>query len=721
MIQSGSILQSTRQVTVEIEKQHDLARERWGKSWFRRPKTPEDPLLSNPRRGELGYRRDIDGLRAIAVLGVVAFHCGCPWLRGGFVGVDIFFVISGYLICSIIYKETQHETFSIARFYKRRCKRILPALAVVLLFCFGMAALVLSPLEAHRLGDSGMATSLSSSNILFIFRSGYFAEGASTTPLLMTWSLAVEEQFYLAFPLIMLLLRKRSRPNQILCLAGLSAVSLLTCVYAEFHLPVWNFYLPITRAWELGAGTILAVWQSGTLRFKGTTTWRTEVLGAAGILIVLGTMMVYSPATRFPGYEAGLPVLGALLLLASAGSRVNRILEIRPLVAVGLISYSLYLWHWPLLSYAAILSAKPLHTRTVVLLMILALLAATLSYIFVEKPFRQRRESSTHRVLLSYGAVIVLLTAMSGVFSITHGLGIRNPTLYGIESRAGLDRRHPCISSGSYLRMSALCVPPPETNVPAIGLLGDSHAEAISEVLRGYASQQGWQLVVLTREKCPPTQGETRLSNVPIDPCREFNRSALKYVQTRPDIQVVFLTGSWGGVYIPDSDRATPAGQSLEQSAANLKSGLQSEIRSLETAGKQVIVMDDVPGFTFDPAASIRYEHIAARRFLNRLLLADSPDADSGGGEDRSLAITPSAALASKQIAEIKSADARLSVIDPKDVLCNNAQCFFANKSDLYYSDSSHISRVGALKLLPLLPPLTIDGDIRERSTDGNH
>jgi peptidoglycan/LPS O-acetylase OafA/YrhL len=699
MTQDGGVLQSTSQLTAEVEIRHSLASGLH--NWFRFPNA-----LGQSR--EMHYRPDIDGLRALAVLSVLGFHCGLPWLRGGFVGVDIFFVISGYLICSIIYKETQYGTFSIARFYRRRCKRILPALAAVLLFCLALAALVLSPLEAHRLGDSAVAASLSSSNILFIFRSGYFAETAPTTPLLMTWSLAVEEQFYLVFPLIMILLRGRTRRSHILWLAGLSGASLLASIYAEFHLPVWNFYLPVTRAWELGAGSVLAVWQAGALRFKSATSWVAEMIGGAGILIVVGSMIVYSPTTRFPGYEAALPAVGALLVLASAGSRANRILEVRPLVAVGLISYSLYLWHWPLLSYAEVLSTKPLHPRTIAILMLFAFLAAAISYFFVEKPFRLQKETRTNRVLLSYAALITVLVAASGTFSVTHGLGIRNPTLYSIESRAVLDRHHPCLSSGSYLRMSDACVPPSRGNMPAMALLGDSHAEAISEVLRDYATHQGWLLVVLTREKCPPTQGETRLSNVPIEPCREFNRSALNYVKSRSDIRAVFLTGVWGGVYVPDHDNTALPGQSAQQNAINLKSGLQNEIGAFEAAGKHVILMDDVPTFSFDPVASVRYQHITARRFLNRFLFSDEPYLGNGSGQDRSLAVTPSAMLTSEQIAALKSGDPRLTVIDPKDVLCRAAQCFFANESDLYYSDSSHLSRLGALQLLPLFPQLVI-------------
>ena len=208
------------------------------------------------------YRPDIDGLRAIAVLSVVGYHCGAPWLRGGFVGVDVFFVISGYLICSIIYKEMQNDSFSIARFYERRFKRIIPALSAVLLFCLVLGALVLSPYEASRLGDSTVATSLSASNFLFVRRTGYFDGTALTNPLLMTWSLAVEEQFYIVFPLLMLFLMKKTKNKKSGLIASfglLTALSFLCSFYAEFRQPTWNFYLPITRAWELGAGVILAI------------------------------------------------------------------------------------------------------------------------------------------------------------------------------------------------------------------------------------------------------------------------------------------------------------------------------------------------------------------------------------------------------------------------------------------------------------------------------
>src|SRR5580692_1531681 len=318
------------------------------------------------------HRKDIDGLRAIAVLAVLGFHCGIPWLPGGFVGVDIFFVISGYLICSIIYRDLQAGTFSIARFYERRFKRILPALSAVLLCCLILAALVMSPVEASLLGKSALATTLSGSNFLFWHQSGYFDAGSGMKPLLMTWSLAVEEQFYMAFPLIMLLLRGRSRRSLLAILGILCALSFSVSLIAEFTSPSLNFYSPLTRAWELGAGTLLAIWQTGRTKSASWPSWRTDAAGAIGLLLIAGPIFWYLPETRFPGYEAIPPVLGAVLILASAGGRANRILAIPPLVGVGLISYSLYLWHWPLLSFARIISAHPLHPRTIVLLMSIA-------------------------------------------------------------------------------------------------------------------------------------------------------------------------------------------------------------------------------------------------------------------------------------------------------------------------------------------------------------
>jgi peptidoglycan/LPS O-acetylase OafA/YrhL len=658
------------------------------------------------------YRSDIDGLRAVAVLAVVGFHCGLPFLKGGFVGVDVFFVISGYLICSILYKEMQQGSFSIARFYERRFKRILPALSLVLLFCLGLGVLVLSPFEARRLGDSAVATSLSASNLLFNIRTGYFAVNAAANPLLMTWSLAVEEQFYIVFPLLMLLLARKSmrRRTIFLSLAALSSLSLAASIYCEFRQPTWNFYLPVTRAWELGAGTMLAVWQRGKLDLASRPAWMTDWMGAIGIAMVLGSIFFYRAAMRFPGYEAIPPVLGSVLILASAGGRANRLLGLRPLVAVGLISYSLYLWHWPLLSFAGILNGKPMRPQTLALVMTAAFAAATLSYFLVEKPFRAWRGAKTSTVLYSYGSWLIVLTGIAGLFSITHGWPQRSATLYGIESTAMLERKHTCLATGSELKTIAACVGEASSSVPALAVLGDSHAETLVDVLQRVTARNGWHLVALTRVSCPPIQDVsywTPTSVTNVDSCRSFNTSALQYVLGRADIRTVLLAGHWGGgSLIAKSFHGDPGQQNPQEHAENLKDGLEREIAALEAAGKKVIVMQDVPQFPYDPVAAVRYEYLPLRRDLNRAILAENPDSGDHNTEKKSLLATAEDSLSYDAIAELQASDAKISVVDPTKVLCKADRCSFEGQSGLYYSDAGHLSERGAMQIAPLISNL---------------
>ena len=648
------------------------------------------------------HRKDIDGLRAIAVLAVVGFHCGIPWLHGGFVGVDIFFVISGYLICSIIYRDLQAGTFSIARFYERRFKRILPALSVVLLCCLFLAALVMSPVEASLLGKSALATTLSASNFLFWHQSGYFDAGSGMKPLLMTWSLAVEEQFYLAFPLIMLLLRGRGRRSILTILGILCAVSFSVSMIAEFTSPSLNFYSPLTRAWELGAGTLLAIWQTGRPDTRDRASWKSKAAGVTGLLLILVPIFWYLPQTRFPGYEAIPLVLGVVLIVAS-DSLVNQILGAAPLVAVGLISYSLYLWHWPLLSFARIMSAHPLHPRTTAIVMAIAFAAATASYFFIEKPFRAKTRARTSTVLLAYAGLLLVLVAVSSLFSLSHGLPGRAPELAQVEFQANIDRDHPCLVN-SFKALRGFCIPPPDRAKPSFALLGDSHAEAISNSLRGELANRGWQLVILTHGSCAPTKGITRwISTKDADSCEQFNRKALSYVLSRPDIQVVALLAGWGGrIYVPDHFDRSPSAQSAEQNAANLKAGVQSEIAALEADGKRVVLVDDFPEFSFDPVESVRYRQIPLRRALNKFLLSDEPEQWQSTSQDASLELIPAKRATSAEFADIAKADPNLSLVSLKDDFCRSGRCYFANKTDLYYFDGDHLSDVGAMRVMPL-------------------
>lgn len=659
------------------------------------------------------YRRDIDGLRAVAVLSVVGYHCGIPFVKGGFVGVDIFFAISGYLICSVIYREVKQGTFSIARFYERRFKRILPALFAVLLFCLALAVLVLSPWEARRVGMSVVATSLSLSNFYFILSGGYFHPSLELNPLLMTWSLAVEEQFYIAFPLLMLLLYKFRKTHLFGILAGLGILSLMISAYAEFRQPEWNFYMPITRAWELSAGALLAIWESDRRETVPTARWMQNALGMTGLFLILVCIFFYKAGMRFPGLEAIPPVLGSVLIISSGGGIANRFLSIRPLVAVGLISYSLYLWHWPLLSFARILSPIALPWTASAALMATAFVLATLSYYFIEKPFRSRTYSSTARVVISYGAVCAVFVVLGGTFYLSHGLPWRVPQLARIEKAAELERHHHCLVMSDDPNVNPECVPPISSS-RAIALLGDSHAEAVESGLQQFASNHGLQLVVLTKSNCPPLQGVTRWHPIVYrnaESCRRFNEQVLNYVLGRPDIEFVFLTGSWsapGGKFIPDVDAGDFAGLSVQQSELNLKQGLQTEIATLESAGKQVILMDDVPVLPVDPMRAVRYNQLPVRRVLTRLLLGRPLEDGESGSVRRSKVTNPATELASLDISSLKESDHKLIVIDPKLAFCDIESCRFADNSNVYYTDKEHLSPLGAMQAVSLLKPAIV-------------
>jgi peptidoglycan/LPS O-acetylase OafA/YrhL len=320
------------------------------------------------------YRQDIDGLRAIAVLSVVLYHAGVSWFPGGFVGVDIFFVISGYLITRILLEEASAGRYSIAKFYARRARRILPVLYFILVVALLLGLLLLLPLEILGLSESVLATTLFSSNILFWKQSGYFDISAELKPLLHIWSLAVEEQFYVLWPLVLILCYRRGWGIRwvIAVLFGLSLTS--SCVFLT-EKPNAVFYLLPGRAWELLVGAWLATANGDWLKKQ----WLKSGLSVMGLGLLAASVLVLNKTLPFPAWNALYPCLGAaLLIVAGEGALVNRyLLAWRPLVFVGLISYSLYLWHWPLLSYVRIMNLGQLPPVQAGIVVVLSFLLAT--------------------------------------------------------------------------------------------------------------------------------------------------------------------------------------------------------------------------------------------------------------------------------------------------------------------------------------------------------
>jgi len=377
------------------------------------------------------YRADIDGLRAVAVLLVFAYHLGTARVRGGFVGVDVFFVISGYLIGSIILSEIDSGKFSLLSFYERRVRRILPALFVALAVCAVLAYKFFLPAELDEFAKSFLAATFSFSNVFFYHQAGYFEGPAAMKPLLHTWSLAVEEQFYIFLPLLLLAVRRYSLAVRRNMVMAVTICSFIISAWGAFKNPDATFYLAHTRAWELLLGTLLAL--DFIPHFSGRS-WR-NFLSAAGLTMILASAVLYEKTTPFPGLAAAVPCFGAALIIAAGrdgSSFVGTALSLRPVVFIGMISYSLYLWHWPLIVFqgaSGILGQglPPKATKLVVLGISFAV--ATLSWRFVEQPFRESRKRLPRPRLFQIASVSAAALAVFGLSAIvTRGFPSRYST-----------------------------------------------------------------------------------------------------------------------------------------------------------------------------------------------------------------------------------------------------------------------------------------------------
>ena len=333
------------------------------------------------------YRREIDGLRAVAVLPVILFHAGLTFWSGGFVGVDVFFVISGYLITTILIDERERGTYSLLGFYERRARRILPALFLVLIACIPFAWMWVPPYPFEDFARSLAFAALFISNVHFLEHGGYFDLNADLRPLLHTWSLAVEEQYYLLFPLVLFCLRRFRKVKYLVGFTLLALASLAVAEWGWRNYPSQNFYFTPSRLWELLAGSICAA-----ILYR-RTQMKSEILAALGLAMILFSTVVFDAALPFPSLYTLVPVVGTclIILFAEGGTMTARVLSIKPFVGIGLISYSAYLWHQPLLAALRLSDARPPSEAMLLAAAALALLLGWATWRLVEQPFRRRR------------------------------------------------------------------------------------------------------------------------------------------------------------------------------------------------------------------------------------------------------------------------------------------------------------------------------------------
>lgn len=642
----------------------------------------------------LAYRADIDGLRAVAIVAVLLYHGGFGFAGGGFVGVDVFFVVSGYLITALVIAEIATGRFTAVGFYERRIRRLFPALFVVLATTSVAAGVLLLPDELRRFGGSLLATSTFTSNVFFWLETGYFQTAAELKPLIHTWSLAVEEQFYLLAPLL-LPLGMRRRPQAFAAwVASLLLVSLFASEWAVRTAPSAAFYLTPFRVWELALGMLLAL--PGLARpSRGPARHAAAWLGLA---LILWSVLAYSWQTPFPGLHALAPCVGAALVIWSGGSgetAVKRLLSLRPVVFLGLISYSLYLWHWPILSFARYWAVRELdHSETAALLAVSVALAA-LSWRFVERPFRVRNGVLARGPLFATSGVAAAALA---------GLGLLTFAAAGWPSRidekslrladAANDtnpRRGACsfldaaaIREGRACRLGVI-----DGRAPAFVIWGDSHADALMPAFDELAVRFGVTGLYLGRIGCPPLLGVDRPGTD--FNCRSFNEAARQTIAAS-GARTVILVARWPHysseptyrneprtrVVISDASTGSPGAASVQANDEVLARGLRRTLESL--VGHHVIVVAGIPEVGYEvPEVLARLQHLGRHVDIR-------PRREAYEYRQRGF----------QSILDAQKIRFPFTQVHPSRRLCDREHCQVTVNGSPLYVDSHHLSGRGA-------------------------
>ena len=652
----------------------------------------------------LVYRRDIDGLRAVAVLAVVLFHFGVPGFSGGFVGVDVFFVISGYLITSIIWRQHQAARFSFVEFWARRARRILPALFVMMAAVLAVGWFLMAPKDYEELGRSVRYQVMFVSNLLFMRQEGYFDAASDLKPLLHTWSLAVEEQFYIVFPLLLTLLCSRFKHWR-LALFSLLLVSFGLSVWAVAYHPEKAFFLLPMRAWELLAGAMLAIAPASQKRLTPAAAQGISLLGMGLILVAV---FGYDNSTPFPGTAALLPVLGVVALIWAnehQSTWVGRVLSTRLMVGLGLISYSWYLWHWPVFVFGSYAGAEEFGPVLTGGLIALTLILGYLSWRFVETPFRERRILAGRRqILIAAGLGILVLGIAGQALRWTDGLPSRLSEQALQYARASEWRPElmACITDDKSPADTPFCRYGLSPAAPAQLLVwGDSHATALIPALEESARQHGVNVMLASSAGCLPLEGLEHGTR-----CAEYNRRVERTLATEP-VRDILLVARWSlylyGDAKGDHGHALRDGNGHYDRAVaeqRLADGLRARVEQLRKAGYRVWLMKEAPLQPFNPPYR-----------LSRLAMLHQPTAYVGMPVEDHLR---QKAFINRLFADIAAADSHVQVLDPTPQLCDaSGLCRAEQDGHSLYTDDNHLSEIGARLVLPALAPLFDDLALR--------
>jgi peptidoglycan/LPS O-acetylase OafA/YrhL len=641
----------------------------------------------------LAYRPDIQGLRGVSVLAVIIFHLAVG-LPGGFVGVDIFFVISGFLMTGIISEEfTRRGTLSFGQFYSRRIRRIFPALLLMILLTTGLGYVLLFPGEYKEFAQSGLYAALSLGNVFFFFASGYFDIPSESKGLLHTWSLGVEEQFYLVWPLIMiglLSVAKGRRPIMVWLLFGIVGAGFLVSVYGVLTHPKAAFYLLHARLWELAAG--------GMLIFVPRTQsrWLNELFPAIGFGLILWSVFVLSSETLFPGWNALPAVLGAALIInpASASSLVARALSFQPLPFVGKISYSLYLWHWPIIVFWRQYRSGAAPTMADAAIVAGAsMFVAFVSWKWVEEPFR--RPFSVRATLpVGFAATAAVAALTFGVVE-KNGFPERiNPRLEALSSLKTMWDWNCPYSPGPH-NIDCSVGADWRTAASAGVIWGDSHAEHLLPLF-DLAGQKTGRAIALFGD-CPPIFYDRGLKRyIPEFPwydssCSVQRAHYIDVLKSSPELEFVFLAARWSS-YLSITYRNEGDARSVPRGLELLKEGLEEFIAEIAPLGRRIILLGEMPQLGFDPIPCVILESI----YLGRISLLR--DQSERGRCQSMTASIPRNSFVERQSAtnEILRAVAAshpgVSAFFPTDKMCK-PDCMTSIGDEFLFRDGNHFRR----------------------------
>jgi len=642
----------------------------------------------------LDYRADIDGLRAISALAIVFFHLGFTGFTGGFVGVDIFFVISGYLIVPKLANNLQAGTFTLGKFYENRIRRILPALLLVLLFTTLVGFFILSPREYSEYAASTLAVLAFGANLFFNDRSDYFADAAHQKPFLHAWSLGIEEQFYIIIPCLLLLLWsvRRQSPGKVIVW-----VTLLSFIYNLVFIRInetHTFYMPMSRFWELGLGGLLGLYSG---QFKVHSRFALP-LAALGMVLLLVAIFSVDDSLAYPGITALLPVLGACLLIYAGQLRDNglsKLLGCWPLRYIGRLSYSLYLIHWPLIVFVRLYLSRPLELFEQLAILAFSFVWAAMSWHFMESKILNKQAMSYKSVKWGTGFA-ASLCGVAAIIIVNNGgleerMSERSQVLLSDIRQEKLIMKSECAQThplgGKAFSRYPICEDG-NTDARKILFWGDSHAEMISDGFRALVAPDLFQLAIAEMPSCSPLVSVLTSRRKNRELCGDFVNLVLEYVQ-KSEVDVVVLAGRWAN--LASSVRSPGDGGRSHQifdreagdAPVSLQFALKRTIAAIEAAGASVLVVGPVPEVPF---------HVPDTLVRTRSGIGQLPEVSRMQFDLRQAQVL--AALKNIHLSP------SVQVLYPHDYLCDEVACAVENGALALYTDDDHLSVEGTRPII---------------------